>query len=229
VPEKILRHGRGHARRHAVPLHRSRLDVRSYDFECPTFPGARRESVPGVLGQLRRMRSSVQPDSAVGVAEETGDRISDQRERSWIDDLVHPEIRTRSAHRIGGRVRLRLSLALRQDRGVPRSGLQPCGIIERNAGVVAQVRTWNPMRLILVTRPRSPFTGQVDLSGCGTRGHQNQKYANHQVSTHAGDDTASSAFAPAAAGNTRKCALVHAIRWLLAPRAEAFRLHPCSP
>src|SRR5262252_11173090 len=67
-------------------------------------------------------------------------------------------------------MRLRLVLAQREDRGVPAVGFQARGVVDRQAEVVAELGSWNPVLLILVVAG-GPLAGQVDLRERGACGH----------------------------------------------------------
>ena len=71
-------------------------------------------------------------------------------------------------------MRLGLMLAERQNRGVPAVGLQAAGVVERKAGVVAELGTGNAVRLILVIE-RGPLAGHVPLGKGRTGGQHDQR------------------------------------------------------
>ena len=83
VPPVVLGHHRVGAERDAVAMHEAVLDVRGGDLERAVNPLARGESLPQVLGVLRWVRTAVEPDRAVGAAEEPGDRVGDRAAPSW--------------------------------------------------------------------------------------------------------------------------------------------------
>ena len=59
------------------------------------------------------------------------------------------------------RVRPRLLLGLRQDGGIPGFGLELAGFVQREAGVVAQLRAGYAVDFVFLPRVRQPFTGQI--------------------------------------------------------------------
>ena len=162
VADEVLGHHRVRTARNAVALQERLLHVRRGHLQHPVLPHAGGEPVPEMLGELRRMRTAVEPDRAVGVLEQPGDRVADEPSRDRIDDLAHVEVGAGPAHRVLRRMRPRLMLGHRLDRRVPRERLLPAGGVERKAGEVAQLRSRvdaNQHFLFVRHRPRA---GEVD-------------------------------------------------------------------
>src|SRR4051812_1568059 len=67
-------------------------------------------------------------------------------------------------------VHLALMLAKREPRGVPRVGREPRAFSDREAGVVAELRAWATVGLVLVL-PLAPIAAQRDLAGRRRRQH----------------------------------------------------------
>ena len=78
VPDEVLVHHGVRAHRNAVSLDEHLLEVRGRDVQHPVFPLAGRESGPQALGGVRGMRPAVEPDRAVRVLEEAGQRVRNQ-------------------------------------------------------------------------------------------------------------------------------------------------------
>ncbi len=62
-------------------------------------------------------------------------------------------------------MRLALMLGQRQQRGIPRIRPQPRSIVDRKAEIIADLRTGNPLRLILM-EARRPFARRIELCPC---------------------------------------------------------------
>ena len=173
VPEVVLGHHAVRARRRAVPLNDALLHVRGRHDELTVLPHAGGEAVPRVLGVFGRMRTAVHPHDAIGAAEAAGDRVRDQLLRDRIENRQDAERRLRSAHPVLRRMCLRLTLRLRQDRRIPRFGLLTIGGIDRQARIVAKLRTRATMRLVFVD-DRRPIAGEMRAdhwTACRRLGH----------------------------------------------------------
>src|SRR5439155_19843820 len=89
VPDDVLDDPRAIARRNAVALNPSRLDVRRLDGEHRAVPAAGREALPCVRGVLGRMRPAVHPDHADDAGARGGsiDLVGDELLRVVVDDF----------------------------------------------------------------------------------------------------------------------------------------------
>ena len=150
MSEEVFDHLAVRAGRRSVALDDALFHVGRRHDQLPVFPDAGGEAVPGVLGKIRRMRPAVHPDDAIGAPEAAGDRVGHELLRDRIENLQDAERRSGAAHQVLDRMRLRLTFRLREDRGVPGIGLLPIGVVQRQTGVVAKLRTRDAMRLVLV-------------------------------------------------------------------------------
>jgi hypothetical protein len=85
------------------------------------------------------MLAAVQPDGAVGSAEEVGDGVADQALGLRLDDRAHPEVGPWGAHRVGDRVRPALPLEQRVHGGHPALGVLSGAVGQRDADVLADL------------------------------------------------------------------------------------------
>ena len=108
------------------------------------------------------MRPSVHPDDPIVTTEHTFERVCDEFLRDRINAFDDAHVRPRAAHEVDRRMRLRHSLWKSKNRGVPVRRFLPRGVVDRQAGVVAELGARTAMRLIFVD-PRCPFTRDVDL------------------------------------------------------------------
>ncbi len=163
VTDEVLVHHGVRADRNPVPLNEHLLEVRGRHVQHPVFPLTGRETGPQVLRRVGGMRPSVEPDRAVRVLEEAGERVRDQPAADRVDDLADVRARVRSAHRVRAGVRPRLMLGNRLDRRVPRQRLLPRGGVQREAGEVSELRTRiDPDQPLLVVHHR-PRSDELDL------------------------------------------------------------------
>src|SRR6188768_190182 len=96
------------------------------------------------------MRPSVHPDDPIVTTEHTLERVRDQLLRDRINALDDPHVGARAAHEVHSRMRLCHSLWKSKNRGVPVRRFLPRGVVDGQAGVVAELGTWSAMRLIFV-------------------------------------------------------------------------------
>ena len=163
MPPVVLRHHRVRAQRDAVAMHEAVLDVCGRDLEAAINPLSGRESLPQMFGVLRRMGTAIEPDGAIGATEEPGDRICDEALGLRIDDGPHAEVGARRAHRVGHRVRAALPLEQRVHRRSPALRVLPCGLVERDAHVLADFNARiTAERQFFVIAEMSPTTCRRD-------------------------------------------------------------------
>src|SRR4030095_1962014 len=79
-----------------------------------------------------------------------------------------------AAEAVGGGVRNARVLLHRQDTGVPRFAAQAPRVVDRQAGVVADVRAGHTLDLVLV-HDRRPDARKIDLRGSWRRGCELQQ------------------------------------------------------
>ena len=168
MADEVLGHGRVGAARDAVALDDPVLHVRRRDGQLIAVDAARRESVPGVLRVLGRVRPAVHPDDAIVTPEHTLERVRDQRLRHRIVDLVDPHVRAGTAHEVLRRVRFRHLLGQREDGRVPARGFLADGLVDRQARVVAELGAGSAMRLIFVHAGGPLTPGMSTWGNAGT-------------------------------------------------------------
>ena len=176
MADDVLGDRRAVAGGHAVALNPPRLDVRGVNGEHRAFPLARREARPGVRGVLRRVRPAVHPDHPDVAAARAGtiDLVGDQLLRVVVDDLGDPHA-SASAGPVGGGGEDRLMLAQRVDRRVPRVGPPARGIVDWEAGVVADPRAAADRVVSMVdvfVQQVGPLAGEVALRAGRAAGEQ---------------------------------------------------------
>ncbi len=182
MPHEVFSHRRLVRVRDAVALNPPDLQVRRLDDELVALPAGGGEAGPRVRGIRGRMRTAVEPDEPCRLAERAEQLVADRLLRHRVEDLIDADVR-RPAQRVSSGMRLGLVLAQRKDRGVPAVGLHPRGVIDRQAEVIAEFRTGNPVLLILVI-PSRPFAGEVHLrrrAACNERRDKDQAESSNWV------------------------------------------------
>ena len=145
--------------RNPVAANPSHLQMRGRHRQHIAVPLACRKALPRVRGVLGRVRTAVHPDGALGLLPGNVRVEGDQLLRRSVELAPDAQVRG-AAGRVVGRMRLALMLGQREDRRVPAVGVQACRLVDRNPQVVADVRTGNALRLILV-KPRRPLTREI--------------------------------------------------------------------
>ena len=115
-------------------------------------------------------------------------RVVDVERDAQVADAAEP---------VGGRMRLALVLGQRQQRRVPAVGAQPRGVVDRQAGVVADLGARHALDLVFV-KDRRPHATQIDLRrgrSRGARGADHDDQTCYQVRAFHGYDPGSPAMA----------------------------------
>ena len=102
-----------------------------------------------------------------------------------LDDLLrgriliapHAQIAD-AAEAVGRRMGLALMFGQRQQRGIPRQRAHARRLGNRQSGVVADVRSGNPLGLVFV-KERRPHAREIDLRGCRTA--EDRQHQQHQA------------------------------------------------
>jgi hypothetical protein len=124
-------------------------------------PLAGRKALPGVGGELGRMRTAVHPHLALLLLPlDVGDE-PDHLLRRVVVDRRDAQVAD-AAEAVGGGVRLALMFGQRQQRGVPRLRAQTLGIRDRQPAVVADFRSGDAFDLVFV-KDRRPDAREIDL------------------------------------------------------------------
>jgi hypothetical protein len=161
VPDEPFGHRGAVAQHGAVAAHPACLEVGGTDHEDVAFPAPGGEALPGVRRIRRRVRPAVHPDVALLLLPlDVGAQPHD-----LLTGVVHVGRDAQvadAAEAVGGGVRLALVFRQRQQPGVPAVGAQPRRLVDRQARVVADVGSRNPLDLILM-EDRRPHPREIDL------------------------------------------------------------------
>src|ERR1700736_5825360 len=88
------------------------------------------------------MIPAVHPDDAIGASVHAGHRVRNLHLRDRVENLQDSHVRTWPAHEVLGRMRLGLTLRLREDRSVPGFRLLAVGSVDGQTGIVAEFGAW---------------------------------------------------------------------------------------
>src|SRR5262249_9025417 len=125
---------------HAVPPNPFLLDVRGVDGQDVAVPFTRRKSLPRVRRPFSRMLTAVQPDRPLLLVRVEILVKRDQLLRPQIAFLGEAEL-DRAVKNVRADVNLALMLTKRQARGIPGVGREARAFVQREPGVVAELRT----------------------------------------------------------------------------------------
>src|SRR5690606_33283257 len=175
VPDEMLRDDGAIAARNAVPAQPPFLQMRRRDLERAAFPLAGGEAHRRVLGELRRMRTAVHPDRPHRVPREVLDVNRDQLLRDGIDLLPDPDVG--EAVRVIGGMDAALIVRQRQDRRAPALRAKTIGVVQRQPGVVAELRPGNAVGIVLAVSS-GPNSREVDLRLGDV--HADERYRNER-------------------------------------------------
>ena len=151
------------AARDAVAANPPHLQMRGRHRQHVAFPLAGREPLPRVRGVLGRMRTAVHPDRPLGLLPRDVRVVRHELLRRAVELAPDAQVGG-AARRVVGGVRLALVFGQREDRRVPAVPVQAARFVDREAEIVADVRPWNALRLILV-EPRRPLARQIGADG----------------------------------------------------------------
>ena len=165
MTNETLGHRRQVAVRDAVALQPAGLQMRREDCELFAVPSPGREAGPRMGHVCGRMRPAVEPDQARRLTKRSIQLVADRLLGDGIEFPSDSDVGG-PTQRIRRRMRLGLMLAKRENRGVPAVGFQATGVVERKTGVVAELRSWNAVGLILVIQ-RRPLAPHVPLAKAG--------------------------------------------------------------
>ena len=198
VANEVLDERRLVATRQTVASHPAFLQVRRRHLEHVSLPFARRKPLPAVLGIRRWLRAAVHVDRAVRQHPHEGDVPRDHVLRDRVDGTADAQGR-RTARPVIGRVRLALPLRHRPFRRIPRVGAQACGVVDRQARVIADLGASSSFGQILV-ESLAPMAREIALpvraSDCaeaeqsGAHSQHARPALNHGITWQADRDAA---------------------------------------
>src|SRR3977135_4021150 len=100
------------------------------------------------------MRPAVHPHHAIRAPEAAGDGVRHELLRDRIENPQDAERGSGPTHQVLNGMRLGLPFPRREDTGIPGIALLPIGVVQRQTGVIAELRAWYAMRLVLVADHR---------------------------------------------------------------------------
>ena len=163
MPDQMFGHGGFVASRDPVATDPPHFQMGGRDRQHVAFPFPGGEALPRVGGIVGGMRAAIHVDRPFGRLPGDVRVIGNQLLRRRVDFLPDPQVR-RTTRRVVGRVRLALMLGQRQQRCVPTVATQPGGVVDREAEVIADLRSWDALGLVLVKAGR-PFSREVRPGG----------------------------------------------------------------